>query len=332
MDFVSGVMLWIGVCIVAGLVFWAWMFIDVLFNQKEDKVVWLFVVALFNVVGGLVYYFVARKKRFVQTSVEPNSAEKTTKNDNGRLIFGTIAVLVVVSAIFFSSRDQVALSAPSFEAGLAAYSAGDFDGAIKIWRVLAEKGQKDAQYQMGELYWEGKGVQPYQYGEALRWYRLAAKQGHAKAQAQAGNLLLGSSQIPRDVKEAEHWYRLAAAQGLAAGQAGLGYLYFEEDGLPKDATEAAKWYELAAIQGDMFGLQGLAKLYEQGAGVHKNPVLAYMLYSLAAKQGSIPADNGVNRLRGVLTPVQLVEGQQLLREWQPGTSIQKTTKSYQENK
>jgi TPR repeat protein len=48
-------------------------------------------------------------------------------------------------------------------------------------RRLAEQGDVLAQYNLGIVYDTGKGV-PQDYTEAVRWYRLAAEQGHASAQ------------------------------------------------------------------------------------------------------------------------------------------------------
>ena len=51
------------IAIVLG-VFWLWMLIDCIKNTKitgTEKVVWIFIVLLFNWLGGLVYYFTIRK-------------------------------------------------------------------------------------------------------------------------------------------------------------------------------------------------------------------------------------------------------------------------------
>jgi hypothetical protein len=52
---------------VTALGFWGWMFVDVVFRQREDKIVWAFVVVFFNVLGSLAYYFFARKRRIAST-------------------------------------------------------------------------------------------------------------------------------------------------------------------------------------------------------------------------------------------------------------------------
>ena len=48
--------------VVAGA-FWLWMLIDALTKQSEDKAVWVLVVFFLNLVGAMIYYFVARKTR-----------------------------------------------------------------------------------------------------------------------------------------------------------------------------------------------------------------------------------------------------------------------------
>jgi hypothetical protein len=59
--------LWTIMVLIAAL-FWLWMFIDVIINQREDKVVWLLVVFFLSFVGSLIYYFAARKKRLSQVA------------------------------------------------------------------------------------------------------------------------------------------------------------------------------------------------------------------------------------------------------------------------
>ena len=48
-------------------------------------------------------------------------------------------------------------------------------------KIAAEKGDSDAQLNLGVMYFKGQGT-PQDYGEALKWYRKAAEQGYATAQ------------------------------------------------------------------------------------------------------------------------------------------------------
>ena len=48
--------------------------------------------------------------------------------------------------------------------------------------------------------------------------------------------------------EAVRWYRLAADQGHAGAQQNLGVTYSDGRGVSKNDTEAVRWYRLAADQ------------------------------------------------------------------------------------
>ena len=53
------------------------------------------------------------------------------------------------------------------------------------------------------------------YAEAMRWYRLAADQGHATAQLKIGLLYASGKGVPLDVAEALRWLRKAEMNGSA---------------------------------------------------------------------------------------------------------------------
>jgi len=57
----------------------------------------------------------------------------------------------------------------------------DYAEAVRWYRKAADQGYAIAQYDLGNMYDQGKGV-PQNYGEARRWYRKAADQGYTNAQ------------------------------------------------------------------------------------------------------------------------------------------------------
>jgi TPR repeat protein len=88
------------------------------------------------------------------------------------------------------------------------------------------------------------------YAEAVRWYRLAAEQGDVNAQYNLGAMYGNGDGVPEDYAEAVRWYRLAAEQGDVNAQYNLGYMYGNGDGVPEDIVLAYMWWNLAAAQGD----------------------------------------------------------------------------------
>ena len=56
----------------------------------------------------------------------------------------------------------------------------DCSEATKWYRLAAEQGLAEAQYNLGHCYYNGIGVEQ-DYSEAAKWYRLAAEQGDEEA-------------------------------------------------------------------------------------------------------------------------------------------------------
>ena len=86
------------------------------------------------------------------------------------------ATLAVVGALLFSVGTAVADNAD----GLAAAMRGDYATALKEFRPLAERGDAEAQYNLGVMYTNGHGVLKND-AVAVTLYRKAAEQGLAEA-------------------------------------------------------------------------------------------------------------------------------------------------------
>ena len=81
------------------------------------------------------------------------------------------------------------------------------------YHAAAEKGNADAQCNLGYCYIQGKGVKKNE-SEAVRWYTLSAKQGNANAQYNLGICYENGRGVEKNESEAVRWYTLAAKQGL----------------------------------------------------------------------------------------------------------------------
>ena len=68
-------------------------------------------------------------------------------------------------------------------------------------RQLAEQGDVEAQFVLGVMYENGKGV-TRDYAEAVKWYRLAAEQGDARGQTCLGVMYEFGQGVPQNQTEA----------------------------------------------------------------------------------------------------------------------------------
>jgi hypothetical protein len=99
-----------------------------------------------------------------------------------------------------------------FKTGLDAYQKGDYVGAAKEWRPLAETGDPEAQFNLGLLYLDGHGV-PQSTAEAANWFRRAAEQDYTQAQHNLGAMYGSGQGVKRDYVQAYKWMNLCAAKG-----------------------------------------------------------------------------------------------------------------------
>ena len=75
--------------------------------------------------------------------------------------------------------------------------------------MSAEQGDAGAQFNLGIIYDNGKGVKQ-DFGEAVAWYRKAAEQGHAGAQFNLGFMYDNGRGVEENHSEAVAWYRKGA--------------------------------------------------------------------------------------------------------------------------
>ena len=95
--------------------------------------------------------------------------------------------------------------------------------------------------------------------------------------------------LSKDLSEAIRYYKLAASQGHEIAQLNLGLMFFYGHGTHQDNTESLKWFRAAAAQVNPRAQYYLALLYHDGAGVRRDLMRAYICLSQAASNGEARA-------------------------------------------
>lgn len=182
---------------------------------------------------------------------------------------------------------SAATSAPTinFATAAHAYRSADFDRAITSFTALASNGDINAQYLLGLIYRDGKGVSSDQ-AQSKYWLEQAAHAGHAPAQAALGSILLDESALERDLQAGFSWLSNAAKQGDAGAQLAVAQAYEKGRGTPVNIAGAVHWYRQAAASGLTQAQRQLAVLYLTGAAMMpRNQTLAIRWLNRAAKRG-----------------------------------------------
>lgn len=118
-------------------------------------------------------------------------------------------------------------------AGVNAWEAGDYARAIREWRPLAEAGDADAQFNLGQAYKLGRGV-PQDLAIAAGWFGRAAQQNHLQA---ADNLGLVLYDMGRRT-DALPWLQQSADRGEPRAQFVLAAELYNGERMSRDLPRA----------------------------------------------------------------------------------------------
>ena len=171
-------------------------------------------------------------------------------------------------------------------------------------RLLAERGDAQAQIQLGSRYYEGRGVGRSE-SEAAAWFAKAARQGDLNGVLLLGDCYLGGKGVEQDLVMAARLYkkaeklsrakfydryqisslRMRAELGDPESQSRLGEYCLNRPDHDGDRAEGIKWLTLAAQQNHAEACLYLGDCYRTGLGVERDEAEAVRLYRLAAKRG-----------------------------------------------
>ena len=138
----------------------------------------------------------------------------------------------------------VPASAQTVRAGIEAWQKGDHAAAVAVWTPLAAKGDADAAFNLGQAYRLGKGV-ALDHGRSQHYLEQAARKGHVDAAATLGIILFQNN----DRSAALRWLRIAAEGGEARAMLLFGTALYNGDGLSPDPVTAYAYISRSAAQG-----------------------------------------------------------------------------------
>ncbi|MCP3979183.1 MAG: sel1 repeat family protein [bacterium] len=102
----------------------------------------------------------------------------------------------------------VPAAADDFQAALEAYESGDYATARSLWLPLADDGVAEAQFNIGLLYQNGRGVDVDVAG-AAEYFRLAAEQAYPRALFKLGEMYEDGQGVEQSDIQAHFWFNVA---------------------------------------------------------------------------------------------------------------------------
>ncbi len=138
---------------------------------------------------------------------------------------------------------------------------------------------------------------------ALRWFRLAAREGYASSMSTLGDFYFsGQDGLPANAKLSAAWYRRAAMaaragarRGDAAAENTLAWLYEHgRGGVRKNDRRALEWFRRSARQHFPRAMTSLGWMHQSGlGGLKPNLKAAAAWYTRAAMAGNPTAQNNL---------------------------------------
>ena len=159
----------------------------------------------------------------------------------------------------------------TFDSGVAAYDAGDYPRAYKIW----------------------SGIDDIDLA-AMRNVAMMLRQGQG---------------VAKDPKKAEDLYETAAEAGLPTAQADLADMLLKGEAGPPNPKRALPLLTAAAAANHPLAQYELAQMYETGADglVPKDMNVARQLYTSAAGHGMKEAQDRLDQLAKTEGPIRLMQ-------------------------
>lgn len=116
-----------------------------------------------------------------------------------------------MGALMCAIAAAIPASAGQWDEYEAAKRANDSAAAVKVLQSLAAAGDAKAQTELGVMYEAGSIEVGKDFVQAARWYRRAAAQGYTDAQYWLGSMYAEGRGVPQDYQWAHKWLNLAAA-------------------------------------------------------------------------------------------------------------------------
>ncbi|KAG9307046.1 hypothetical protein G9A89_016874 [Geosiphon pyriformis] len=121
-------------------------------------------------------------------------------------------------------------------------------------------------------------------GNAFKWYEIAADRGDLQAENELGGCYQEGIGCPQNSEKAFFHYSNAAKGGNVFGQTNVGSCYFYGVGTNKDHAEAVRWFQKGAQAGESFSQSFLGDAYLRGKGIRRDARKAIYWYKCASQQ------------------------------------------------
>lgn len=172
---------------------------------------------------------------------------------------------------------------------LVANAYGQDSNMRKIMR-LAEKGDAQAQMELADAYFNGKGGLKRSFQDAVVWLEKAAEAGDVNAQYQIAQCYIEGKGVAKSEEKGVEWLTKVAEGGNADAQRQLALCYRDGRGVAQSNEKYFFWIEKVADGEKPETQLDLAKAYYVGDGVKKDLNKARFWAEKSSAKGNLEAE------------------------------------------
>ena len=188
------------------------------------------------------------------------------------------------------------------------------------WLKLASDfGSSTAQYNLGELYLHGKGVER-NGSMARKYFELAAEDNHIGASHSLGWMFTEGIGVKRNYSKGRYWFDKSASMGNHNSMLCLGELFQYGRGVKKNLDTALSWYNAAEKKGSAKSYISIGSIY-YGLGKYHDYSKAFDYFKKGAEQGGNDLNVAMSKVmssimmkEGIGTHKDIEKAEQLLNE------------------
>ncbi len=235
-----------------------------------------------------------------------------------------LLIFVGLCAISSAGAQEVSPEKSNYALGVQAFKDGDYRSAFDAWSLGAYEENPEAQYNLGVLYLEGRGVER-NLEQARNWFLKAANKNQVEAQYNLGHMALSGIGMEKDTDEALRWWKKAATGGYPQAQFNYGRALYLGIGDKQDIGEGLRLIRLAASQQDARAQEFLDTSAEEIAAYEKTKVtVAAQVDTDISKPVPEPTQSPTPKPDKQLeTPVKSAQGSENAQQSEPNLQVTK---------
>lgn len=171
----------------------------------------------------------------------------------------------------------------------------NIDEAFHYYK-LSSRWNKDASFKVAQMYLKGDGIK-IDFKKALEYFIKANEQGHLDTEYYIGLIYASSStDLNLNYKEAIKWWKISVEKKDERAQYNLGILYHNGNGTKKDFEKAFELYNDSIANGNNSAYYNIGLMYYKGEGRKVDKIKAYENWKLSKQYGNDLAKHNIEIL------------------------------------